>query len=83
MNQNEEIPIERIKEEIKISTEMLRFMVVIFLALVSGELSLLFKDELSLLESLFLVGGFITTLGTLFVIYYYNRYIYSLIKKIK
>ena len=78
MKEKDEVSTEQIKEEIKISTEMLRFMIVILIALVSGELTLLFKEELSQIEDLFLKAGFFITLGTLFAIYYYNRYIYSL-----
>jgi len=83
MVQKPEISNEQIKEAIKISTEMLRFMVVGLLALVSGEISLLFKDDLSQIQYLFLIVGFLFALGTMFAIYKYNRYIYSLIKRIR
>jgi len=81
--QKGEISNEQIKEAIKISTEMLRFMVVALLAVVSGEISLLFKEDHSQIQILFLIIGCFLSLIALFVIYFYNRYIYSLIKKIK
>lgn len=78
-----EIPIERLKEQIKYATEILRWYVIIFIGLCSGELNLLFKEEINLTEQLFRTAGFIIVLGTGIVIYYHNRYIYTLIKKIK
>ncbi|MEJ7692792.1 hypothetical protein [Daejeonella sp.] len=78
-----EISIERLKEQIKYATEILRWYVVVFIALGSGELNLLFKENLNYIEYLFRNAGFMIILGTGIVIYYHNRYIYTLIKKIK
>lgn len=57
---------EQIKE-IKISTEMLRFVVIVFLATVSGEISILLKDNHSYAQYILLIIGFLISLGTMFL----------------
>jgi len=83
LNARANVPVERVKEQIKYATETLRWYVVIFVALVSGELNLLFKDDLSYVEYFFRNSGALIILCTVIVIFYHNRYIYTLIKKIK
>ncbi len=77
------VPVERTKEQIKYATEVLRWYIVIFIALASGEINLLVKEEISYTEYLFKNVGIIITLGICIAIYYHNRYIYTLIKKVK
>ena len=77
------VPLERLKEQIKYATEVLRWYVIIIIALTSGEVNLVFKEDLSAMEYLFRNAGFLIVLGTGIVIYYQNKYIYTLIKKIK
>ena len=83
MPKNEQKTQEQIKEEIKISTEMLRISAVLFLALTSGLLSLLFNGGRSEAQNLMLYAGSAVFLLNVFAIYFYNRYIYQLIKKLK
>ena len=74
---------EQIKEEIKISTEMLRIIAIVLLALISGLISLLFNDSRSETQSFMLYTGIVVAFVNAFAIYFYNRYIYKLIKELK
>lgn len=63
---------EHIKEEIKISTEMLRISSVFLLALTSGLISLLFNDNRTEAQDLMLYAGSTFLIGNGLAIYFYN-----------
>ena len=73
LSNSRHVPLERVKEQIKYATEILRWYVVIFIAIATGEIDLLF----------FRNSGVLIILGIGVVVFYHNRYIYNLIKKIK
>ena len=77
------VPLERIKEQIKYATEILRWYVVIFIAIATGEINLLFRMNLTSIEFFFRNSGVLIILGIGIVIFYHNRYVFNLIKKIK